>query len=117
MALLVGAGRALCVLVGIGERVMPRLAELQTEPRAPVGRCRTREGSPFQQVDRRWTSQVRLGGDLVDVLRCYLAAWRTTSAKDLAVKAVLLIDPGNRLSERRKCWLSEMVAQLRHRCD
>jgi hypothetical protein len=39
------------------------------------------------------------GADLADVLRRYLAARRTTSAKALAAKAVVLIDPENRAGE------------------
>ena len=39
------------------------------------------------------------GVDLADVLRCYLAARRTASAKALAANAVVLIDPENRAGE------------------
>jgi hypothetical protein len=39
------------------------------------------------------------GADLTDVLRRYLAARRTDSAKALAAKAVVLIDPGNYAGE------------------
>ena len=42
---------------------------------------------------------VRPGADPADVLRRYLAARRTTSAKALAAKAVVLIDPENRAGE------------------
>jgi hypothetical protein len=41
----------------------------------------------------------RPGADPADVLRRYLAARRTDSAKALAAKAVVLIDPGNRAGE------------------
>ena len=40
-----------------------------------------------------------LGADPAEVLRCYLAAGRTDSAKALAAKAVILIDPENRAGE------------------
>jgi hypothetical protein len=39
------------------------------------------------------------GADLADVLRRYLAARRTDSAKALAAKAVVLIHPENRAGE------------------
>jgi hypothetical protein len=39
------------------------------------------------------------GADPADAIRHYLAARRTTSAKHLAVKAVVLIDPHNRAGE------------------
>jgi hypothetical protein len=39
------------------------------------------------------------GADPVDVLRRYLATGRTASAKALAAKAVVLIDPQNRVGE------------------
>jgi hypothetical protein len=42
---------------------------------------------------------VRPGADPADVLRRYLAARRTASAKALAAKAVVLIDPENRAGE------------------
>jgi hypothetical protein len=37
--------------------------------------------------------------DPADAIRRYLAAWRTTSAKALAAKAVVLIDPQDRVGE------------------
>lgn len=37
--------------------------------------------------------------DVAEVLRCYLAAGRTPSAKALAAKAVVLINPDNRAGE------------------
>ncbi|WP_033341444.1 hypothetical protein [Catenuloplanes japonicus] len=40
-----------------------------------------------------------LGADPADVLRIYLAGRRTDSAKALAAKAVVLIDPANRAGE------------------
>lgn len=39
------------------------------------------------------------GTDPADAIRCYLTARRTTSAKALAAKAVVLIDPQNRTGE------------------
>lgn len=39
------------------------------------------------------------GADPADILRCYLAARRTDSAKALAAKAVVLIHPENRVGE------------------
>jgi hypothetical protein len=39
------------------------------------------------------------GADPADVIRCYLAAQRTRSAKCLAAKAVILVHPENRIGE------------------
>src|ERR1700722_15002176 len=62
------------------------------------GRC---PGDPPRYSGRRVdllgrSLPVRPGADPADVLRRYLAARRTASAKALAAKAVVLIDPENR---------------------